>query len=345
MANNLIEGAKRTGLAVAVAAVGFGAFKAGELNGLVNRVVVSGTESAPVKDGGVVGVSEADVDKRVNELLDQRLSKAIEDYAKKQGYRTAVKGLEGAVRDFGGIEVIGVPDSVAKNTVDYAKGVFENKTGVAPFIFAEPGGLHVGPDFGSGSALNPWGRNPAGWDAMYNSGGSIQPFSPVTQEVIRWSGEAYQNLPEGGFMWMSTGQARVRIGDTEIFMPHMPGHNYFFAARGIYPDGKQDSDLNGTAVITDYKPGHTLVEMYESRLETNLAFISEEGGLVQRAATSHVTNTNCGAEGCSDLTVVTFDANTKALGVWKHTQVRSTNMPQVLSLAEKNWIEVATNIE
>jgi hypothetical protein len=78
-----------------------------------------------------------------------------------------------------------VPKEVDSNIVDIAKGEFENKTDVAPHIFANPGGLLVGPDFGYGGKENPWGNNPGGWKTMYESGGSIQVISPVNQEVIR----------------------------------------------------------------------------------------------------------------------------------------------------------------
>lgn len=241
----------------------------------------------------------------------------------------------------GGVRMQGVPEKVDANVVDVAKGVFKNETGVAPHIFADPGGLLVGPDFGYPGNKNPWGPNPQGWEAMYDAGGSIHPFSPVTQEVVRWEGKAFQNLPEGGFDLFTGGQMTVKIGETIFRMPSQgEGHIYIFAARGLYPDGKQDTDRNSTVEITDYKPGHIELSMYQSSFESNLAFISE-GQFLQKVATAHTTGTNCGAEGCSKLTVVAYDRNTGAMEIWEHIQ----NRVYILNVADakKGWNRVFSN--
>jgi len=239
-------------------------------------------------------------------------------------------------KDVDKIKLSGIPESVDSSVVDVAKGVFKNETGVAPHIYAEPGALHVGPDFGYTGSKNPYGINNKGWEAMYESDGAIQPFSPVTQEVIRWPGEAHQNVPEGGFVFFTGGQMKVEIENIIVEMPYEPGHNYFFVARGIYPDGKQDSDLNKTAKITNYKPGHLQVRMYPSALKTNLAFISEKQFL-QEAVTSHITGTNCGAEGASKLTLVAVDINTGATQIWRHEQQRSTDLSEAMNSVKKGW--------
>lgn len=112
-----------------------------------------------------------------------------------------------------GVRISGVPDRIDSRNVDVAKGAFKNTLGLDTEAFiAEPGGLLVGPDFGSKSAKNPSGENPAGWDAMYDAGGSIKPFSPVSQEILRYAGPAFQNLPEGGFVFASAGQMTARVG-------------------------------------------------------------------------------------------------------------------------------------
>ncbi|AKM83246.1 hypothetical protein A2422_00160 [Candidatus Woesebacteria bacterium RIFOXYC1_FULL_31_51] len=250
--------------------------------------------------------------------------------------------VEVSNKDIDGIKLSGIPEVVDSNVVDVAKGVFRNETGVAPHIYAEPGALHVGPDFGYTGTKNPYGVNNKGWEAMYESGGTIQPFSPVTQEIIRWPGEAHQNVPEGGFVFFTGGQMKVEIGDIAVDMPYKPAHNYFFVARGIYTDGKQDSDLNRTAKITNYKPGHLQVRMYPSALKSNLAFISE-GQFLQEAVTSHITGTNCGAEGASKLTVVAIDINTGATQILRHEQLRSTDLNEALKSTKKNWNKLYSN--
>jgi hypothetical protein len=241
-----------------------------------------------------------------------------------------------------GIKLAGLPDAVNPNIVDVAKGRFKNETGVAPHVYAEPGALQVGPDFGYVGTKNPFGVNAKGWEAMYEAEGTIQPFSPVTQEIIRWPNEAYQNVPEGGFVFFTGGQMKVQIGNIVVEMPHKFGHNYFFVARGTYADGKQDSDLNKTAKITNYKPGHLQVRMYPSALKSNLAFISEEQFL-QEAVTSHITGTNSGAEGASKLTLVAVDINTGATQIWRHEQTRSTDIKAALESAKKGWQKLYSN--
>ena len=235
----------------------------------------------------------------------------------------------------GKITLTNVPEKVDNSIVDIAKGEFKNKTGVAPHIFADPGGLLVGPDFG--------GDNTEGWKTMYESRGSIQVISPVNQEVIRWPGTAYQNLPEGGFVFFSGGKMTVELREIAIEMPDKgPGHNYFFVARGLYPDGKQDIDRNIQVKITDYIPGHIEITEYQSRDKTNLAFISEEQFL-QKAVTSHSSGTNCGAEGCSDLTLVALDVNTGALEVYDHNQKEAESLEKAIAEAGKNWQLVYSN--
>lgn len=237
-----------------------------------------------------------------------------------------------------GVSISGVPEKIdPSNIVDVAKGSFKNTIGLGTEAFiAEPGGLLVGPDFGSKSAKNPFGENPAGWDAMYDSGGNIKPFSPVSQEVLRYGGPAFQNLPEGGFVFASAGQMTAKVGKATFEFKAELGKNYFFIVRGRYADGKQDSDLNETIEFTNYKPGHALVDMYESRDKTNTAFISE-GQFLQMARTSHSGGTNCGAEGCSKLTVVFFDVNTKAVTIIKQSQGRFGNPVEGWQPVLKNW--------
>lgn len=240
---------------------------------------------------------------------------------------------------FGGVSFTGIPNSVDPNSVDQANhDVFTNTIGLgSQMAIGEPGGLLVGPDFGSQSNENPYGANPDGWNSMYRSGGSIEPFSPVTQEVLRYEGPAYQNLPEGGFMFASAGQMDVEIGDIKISLPEKANNNYFLIVRGTYGDNAQNTDKNQTAKLTNYKPGHALVQMYEARNETNLAFISE-GQFKQMAETSHSGGTNLGDGGASVLTAVFVDVNTKAVTVIEQTLGRNMDASGNWQLAGSNWV-------
>jgi hypothetical protein len=202
--------------------------------------------------------------------------------------------------------------------------------------FAEPGGLLVGPDFGFSGKGNPLGDNPKGWVAMYDSKGNIQPISPVTQEVLHYEGPAYQNVPEGGWMIMSTAQAHVKINNYEVDLPYVADNNYLFVVRGMYGDMQQNTDKNSTAVITNYAPGHALVMNLESGTQANIGFLSQ-GQLAQMAETSHSGGTNLGDGGASRLTLVIFDENTGAMAVLQQDETRNQNGSKNWVLVSKNW--------
>lgn len=238
----------------------------------------------------------------------------------------------------GSITFIGTPENVDPKNVDQANHApFKNKIGLgSQMILGEPGGLLVGPDFGYTGKDNPYGANPGGWKTMYESGGSIRPFSPVSQEVLHYNGPAYQNLPEGGFMVASAGQMDVKIGNVEINMPFVQDNNYLLFVRGKFGDMKQNTDKNMTAEITNYKPGHALVEMYESRNETNTAFVSE-GQFIQMAETSHSGGTNLGDGGASKLTAVFVDINTGAYTVLQQNLGRDKDASKNWNLVGSNW--------
>lgn len=213
----------------------------------------------------------------------------------------------------------------AEGTVDVAKGQFTNTVGGGTeIVFAEPGVEAVGPDFGSKSDKNPYGNNPAGWDAMYGSEGSIQPFSPVNQELLRYEGPASQNLPEGGFILFTGAKARIKINDVAIDLPAVENNNYMVVVRGRFGDNQQNTDRNITTEISNYFPGHAQIIMYPARDKTNAAFISE-GQFLQMVETSH-NKGNSGDGGASKLTLVGLDINTKALVVLQQDKGKGENV-------------------
>ncbi len=240
----------------------------------------------------------------------------------------------------GSVTFFGTPENVDPKNVDKSDHApFSHKIGLgSEMILGEPGGLLVGPDFGYTGRDNPFGANPEGWRTMYESGGSIRPFSPVSQEVLRYDGPAYQNLPEGGFMFASAGQMDVEIGDIKISLPQQENNNYFLIVRGRYGDNEQNTDRNGTAKITNYIPGHALVEMYESRNETNTAFVSE-GQFIQMAETSHSGGTNLGDGGASKLTAVFVDTNTGAYTILQQELGRNKDASKNWKLVGSNWFK------
>lgn len=243
----------------------------------------------------------------------------------------------------GGISVFGIP-AKPQGEVDIAKGKFRNETGLANFILAEPGGVLMGADASDTTAKDnryaKEGKNP-GADTIYGSGGSINFWNPITQEVLSTQ-EASFNLPEGGFRLISMGEGRITIPrDSKNSDPNMRefilqlpfevGNNYIVLVRGLYNDSKQDSDRNRSLKITKHVPGHAMTAMYSSRDDSNLGFISEEH-MMQIIATSHLGGTNCGAEGCSRTTIVALDTNTGKLEI--STQVMDRERA-------KDWKNVA----
>lgn len=242
------------------------------------------------------------------------------------------------------ISALGVPEIIDASTVDVARKArgFENTVGLGTEAFmAEPGGLLVGPDFGSKSRKNPWGENPQGWDAMYKSKGHIQPFSSVTQEVLRWDCPAFLKVPEGGFAKLSAGRLDITVNGIEdgikrFVLPQIENNNYFFIVRGFYGDNKQNTDRNRTLTVDGYAPGSAEYEMYQAGFDTNTAFISE-GQILQQAATSHSGGTNLGDGGASKLTVVYYDLNSEAFGVWQQTLGRKGNPANNWEVLYTNW--------
>lgn len=257
---------------------------------------------------------------------------------------TNSSGGEVAPIEIGSITVEGLNSAVERSRVDIAQGAFLNRSGVGSFIFAEPGGLLVGPDFGYQGQKSPYGVNAAGWEAMYEAEGSIQPFSSVTQEVARFAPPLFQNLPEGGFNVFTGGEMTIKIGEITLKAAKETGNTYILAVRGKYPDGQPDSDLNQTVEATEYAPGHFLVEMFQSRNETNLAFISEEW-FMQKVAAVHAGGGNCGAEGCSKATLLALDFNTGAFEVWENQIPRQSYKEMVEALMQgEGWTRAYSNL-
>lgn len=239
----------------------------------------------------------------------------------------------------GEIRLSGFPESVDRSVVDVAKGEFKSTVGAFKAFAAEPGGLLVGPDFGSKSDKNPYGENPKGWDAMYGSEGHIKAMSPVNMEVLHYEGPFAQNLPEGGFAIFTFGQGALEFGNDNQYrmeLPHQEGNTYFVVVRGYYGDNKQNTDRNDTVRVTDYVPGHALAMMYEAGDDTNTAFVSE-GQVEQMLETIHSSGTNTGDGGSSRATIVYADANTGAYDIAVQDEARFQGGNANVNLVQSNW--------
>ncbi len=214
--------------------------------------------------------------------------------------------------------VTGAPERVDAANVLRAQGkdaygnVFANATGLGlEMMFAEPGSMLVGPDFDP--------------NKVKSSGGQIEWISPITQQML--GTQTFDtNTAEGAFTWASGSRMTVKVDDYTIKVDGNGCENWFVVIRGLFADGKQDSDRNSTTHFSGYVPGHTQVMWYPQG-----AFISE-GNFFQVSELSHTGGRNCGAEGASKLSVLTLDLNTGAYAV-----ATQANLGQPWKAVESNW--------
>jgi len=196
----------------------------------------------------------------------------------------------------------GIPEAIhSGHQVLIAENDFTNTIGLGTESWlAEPGVALVGPDFDN--------------KIIEDSNSHIEYINPTNQQVFEGP-EAYFNVPEGGFMVASGASMTVTLPENRtITLEGRERHNWLFVTRGLFADGKQDSDRNSTAHFTDYVPGHILAARYPQG-----AFVSEEQ-FQQIVSKVHENGTNCGAEGCSQVSVLFLDLNTDACTVISQEQ-------------------------
>lgn len=114
----------------------------------------------------------------------------------------------------------------------------------------------------------------------------------------------YANVPEGGFAYFSLGQGKIVADSVSLNLPYKEGHNYLVLIRGRIDDVKVDTDLNLTVEVTEFVPGHAIWSYMPKG-----AYVSKGWFLQQMVASTTESFTNCGALGCSQLTIVLFDVD------------------------------------
>lgn len=278
------------------------------------EVVVELAEEAVVEELVVVEEGEFSLEENFAEFLNKRGSEMVAFVD--AGDAPIVFGAT-AQRGQAGYAVFGAAESVDPSVVLQAQGDdaygnhFENTIGLgSQMMVAEPGSILYGPDEDPSIVEG----NPHGdW------------ISPITQMLLE-SDTASVNVAEGAFAWCTAGEMTVSLGDVGIRLDGVEGHNWFLMVRGLFPDGKQDSDLNTTMVFQDFISGHAQCMRYPDG-----AYVSE-GNFLQVAELSHTGGSNCGREGCSGLSVLMFDINTEAWLVLHQSQL---NAPW--EMVESNW--------
>jgi hypothetical protein len=122
----------------------------------------------------------------------------------------------------------------------------------------------------------------------------------------------YINVPEGGFTYFSMGTGNILIDGVTISLPGEKGLNYLVVIRGRINDGIVDSDLNETAKITDFVPGHAIWSIMPPG-----AYVSHDWFRDQLVVSTTTTGTNCGATGCSRTKIVLFDVDTHFMQIFE----------------------------
>jgi hypothetical protein len=125
---------------------------------------------------------------------------------------------------------------------------------------------------------------------------------PSTKET--W----YANVPEGGFTYFSMGEGKISVAGVDIVMPGAKGLNYLVLIRGRIDDGIVDSDLNLTAEVSDFVPGHAIWSIMPPG-----AYVSKNWFRQQLVFSTTTGGTNCGATGCSTVHIILLDVDSRTL--------------------------------
>lgn len=120
------------------------------------------------------------------------------------------------------------------------------------------------------------------------------------------------NVPEGGFTYFSMGEGKILIDGVTISLPGEKGLNYLVLIRGRINDGIVDSDLNETAKVTDFVPGHAIWSIMPPG-----AYVSMNWFRDQLVVSTTTKGTNCGATGCSRTRIVLFDVDSHTYQVFE----------------------------
>jgi len=112
----------------------------------------------------------------------------------------------------------------------------------------------------------------------------------------------YVNIPEGGFTYFSLGEGKITLDGVTLTLKGEKGLNYLVVVRGRIDDNIVDSDLNETAVVSDFVPGHTIWSEMPTGARVSMGWFVQ-----QLEASTTKSFSNCGATGCSRVKIVFFD--------------------------------------
>ncbi len=223
--------------------------------------------------------------------------------------------LEGVEAAFPGFTITGLPQHLTN--VPTAEGTFVNTLGFGTGIcLAEPGTLLVGPDFNS--------------TIIANSEGTIEYFNPLNQFPLTRVDDNGNpqteefSLAEGRFQVFTGGHANFSVGENiDVSLANGLGHGWVVIVCAPGSDSTMDIDPEKPLLVDGYEAGNAQVMSYPTGL-----YVSE-GAMVQTAENVHA-NGNCGAQGCTRVSIMVIDLKS---GGW--TVLRQTdNQP---------WFSAGTN--
>ncbi|MBU0572712.1 hypothetical protein KKH23_02800 [Patescibacteria group bacterium] len=116
--------------------------------------------------------------------------------------------------------------------------------------------------------------------------------------------EHFANVPEGGFTPFSLGKGIITVDGVSLVLPGAKGLNYLVLIRGRIDDTIVDSDLNMTAMVVEFVPGHATWSIMPPG-----AYVSKDWFREQLVTSTTTGGTNCGATGCTTVHVVLFDVD------------------------------------
>ncbi len=240
-----------------------------------------------------------------------------------QATATLAPAQSGATTSFDNVasfRVTGAPRRVDVANILRATGpdaygsVFNNVTGLgSEMMLADKGSILYGSDEPAEIVLN----NPSG---AYLSGDNQHFLGTET-----WS----DNVAEGAFQYATGASMTIQVREFTIRVEStgtMCSNNWHVFIRGLFKDGKQDSDRNSTSHYSNYVAGHTEI------LDLPVGAYISEGWRNQNAEASHKDFRNCGAEGTSGLSELYLDLNT---GAW--LVLYQPNLNQPWRFVASNW--------
>ncbi len=117
------------------------------------------------------------------------------------------------------------------------------------------------------------------------------------------------NVPEGAYTYLAFGAGTI----DGLKLNHQARNIYLVIARGTPSDGKPETDLNSTAMVTGYVRGAGIFSVMPAGAYVSLDW------MLQQVENGFADSPNCGVDGCAKVTVVAMDWPTRAYRMWEIT--------------------------